>query len=269
MPSHDPGVSTFGSLRVRNYRLYAAGQTVSVGGTWMQSIATGWLSLQLSHSGAVLGLVIGARWVPLLLFGPWGGLVADRLDNRRLMFVTQSCLAILSTGLGVLSWCGVLTLPVLVAMVVATGCVGVFDGPSRQSLIPQLVDRRLLPNAIALNSVMMNGAKLIGPALGGGLIEAVGVTPCFLANGLSFVVVVVSLLLMRWSELRPAQREVRAKGQIRAGLSYVARTPELRYPLLMVVVTGILTWEFPVTLPLITTSTFHAGAGRTAARWPS
>jgi MFS family permease len=139
--------------------------------------------------------------------------------------------------------------------------VNVFDGPSRQSLIPQLVDRRLLPNAIALNSVMMNSAKLIGPALGGGLIAAVGVTPCFLSNGLSFVVVVLSLLLMRWSDLQPAEREVRAKGQIRAGLRYVGRNPALLYPLLMVVVTGILTWEFPVTLPLLTTSTFHAGAG--------
>ena len=251
----------FGSLRVRNYRLYAIGQTVSVGGTWMQSIATGWLALQLSHSGTVLGVVIGARFAPLLLLGPWGGLIVDRVDNRRLIVITQTCLALLSYGLAALAWCGVLTLPVLIAMVTGMGCVNVFDGPSRQSLIPQLVDRRLLPNAIALNSVMMNGAKLVGPAVGGGLISAIGVTPCFLANGTSFAVVVGTLLLMRWSELYPAERATRAKGQIRAGLVYVGRNPALLYPLLMVVVTGILTWEFPVTLPLITTATFHAGAG--------
>lgn len=261
--SHEPGdpVPTFGSLRVRNYRLYAIGQTVSVGGTWMQSIATGWLALQLSHSGTVLGVVVGARWIPMLLFGPWGGLIADRADNRRLLLLTQSCLAFLSSALGVLAWSGLLTLPVLVAMVVAMGCVNVFDGPARQSLIPQLVDQRYLANAIALNSVMLNGAKLVGPALGGGLISAIGVAPCFLANGMSFLVVVATLLLMRWSELRPAERAAREKGQIRAGLRYVADTPDLRHPLLMVVVTGILTWEFPVTLPLITSSVFHAGAG--------
>jgi MFS family permease len=226
----------------------------------MQQIAVGWLTLQISHSGTVLGIVTGARYLPILLFGSWGGLVADRVNNRRLLTFTQACLAALGFLLAMLSWDGLVTLPVLLAVVVSLGLVNVFDGPSRQSLIPQLVDKGHLTNAIALNSVMMNSAKMIGPALGGAVIATVGVTPCFFADALSFVAVIMSLLLMRAGEIYAAERETRAKGQIRAGLRYIGHRPALLYPLLMVVVTGILTWEFPVSLPLITTATFHGGA---------
>jgi MFS family permease len=262
-PSHtaaEPGFSMFGSLRIRNYRLYAIGQGISVAGNWMQNIAVGWLTLELTHSGTMLGIVTGARYAPVLLFGSWGGVIADRSDNRRLLTVTQTAMALVSFLLAFLSWRGLATLPVLLAAVVSLGMVNVFDGPSRQSLISQLVDRKHLINAIALNSVMMNTAKIVGPGLGGVLVAAVGVTPCFFINALSFVAVIISLLVMRPSEFSPAERAVRAKGQIMAGLRYVADTPSLRYPLLMVIVTGILTWEFPVTLPLLTTTGFHAGA---------
>jgi MFS family permease len=260
LATSEPRITMFASLRIRNYRLFTIGQTVSVGGSWMQNIATGWLALQLSHHGAVLGIVVGARFLPVLLFGPWGGLIADRLDNRRLLAYTQACLAVISTVLAVLSQLGRVTLPVLLILVICLGFVTVFDGPSRQILINQLVERRHLRNAIALNSVLMNVAKMIGPALAGVVIATVGVTPCFFLNAGSYLAVILSLVLMRSSELLPASREVRAKGQIRAGLTYVSQTSGLLYPLLMVTVTGILTWEFPVTLPLITTLTFHAGA---------
>jgi MFS family permease len=255
-----PRVSTFGSLRIRNYRLFATGQALSVVGNWMQNIAIGWLALQLSHSGVVLGIVTGARYLPILLFGPWGGLIGDRANNRRLLTFTQACLALISVVLAALSWGNLITLPVLIVIVVSLGIVNVFDGPSRQSLISQLVERRYLTNAIALNSTMMNMAKMIGPAVGGIMIATIGLTPCFWIDALSFGPVIASLLMINAAELFPPEREVRARGQIRAGLRYVTRTPQLLQPLLMVVVTGILTWEFPVSLPLLTTSAFHGDA---------
>ncbi|HEY2792280.1 MAG TPA: MFS transporter [Micromonosporaceae bacterium] len=258
-PADEP-VSMFGSLRIRNYRLFAGGQTISIVGTWMQNIAIGWLALQLSHSGTALGVVMAARFVPILFFGPWGGLLADRVDNRRLLTVTQVSLVTLSTALAVLSWRGLVTLPLLVALELMLGVTNVFDNPSRQNLIAQLVDRRHLGNAIALNSTTINMAKVAGPGVAGLIISTFGITPCFVCNAISYVAVVVSLLMIRSAEMYPLHRPSRAKGQIRDGLRYVMQTRELLYPMLMVVVTGILTWEFPVSLPLLTTDTFHAGA---------
>lgn len=251
---------TFASLRIRNYRLYFFGQGVSVAGNWMQNIAVAWLVLQLSHSGSVLGLMTAARFVPLVLLGPWGGLIADRLDTRRLLTATQTCSAALAASLAVLSWRGAVTLPVLLAVVLALGMVNVFDNPSRQSLISQLVDREHLGNAIALNSIAMNSSRVLGPGVGGALIAAWGITPCFFVNAVSFMGVIASLLAMRPAEMVDLEREPRAKGQIVAGFRYVRRTPAIVRPLLMVAVTGVLTWEFPVTLPLIISGTFHRDA---------
>lgn len=256
----DARVSMFSSLRVRNYRVYFSGQSVSVAGSWMQNLAIGWQALQLSHSGTVLGIVTGARFLPLLLLGPWGGLVADRVDNRRLLTITQAAMAAVSFLLGTLSLLHLVTLPVLAILVLCLGLVNVIDGPSRQILISQLVDRRLLPNAIALNSVAMNTSRIFGPAVGGAIIARVGVTSCFYINAVSFVAVIASLLMIRASEMFPSEREVRDKGQVRAGLRYVRRTPRLLRPLVLVIVTGVFAWEFPVTMPLITTSTFHQDA---------
>ncbi|MFG2427450.1 MFS transporter [Streptomyces sp. NPDC048590] len=247
------------SLGVRNYRLYMAGQTVSVAGNWMQSVAVGWLALELTHSGTMLGMVTAARYLPIVLLGAWGGLVVDRHDRRRLLTGTQLCFGALAALLTALSWGGLVNLPLLVAIMLLLGVVNVFDSPARQSLISELVDRDLLPNAIAVNSTLVNTAKLVGPALAGVTIAALGVTPCFALDTLSFVAVVVSLLSLRTAEMRPTEREVPAKGQIRAGIAYVRSTPQLLQPMIMVYVTGILTWEFPVTLPLLTTSVFHAG----------
>lgn len=250
----------FSSLRVHNYRLYFFGQGTSVAGNWMQNVAIGWLVLQLSHSGIVLGAVTAARFVPLVLFGPWGGLLADRLDKLRMLTVTQACMAALSFALATLSGLGLVTLPVLLVIVTGLGVVGVFDGPARQSLIASLVDRDRLANAIALNSIAMNASRIVGPGVGGVLIATLGVTPCFFANALSFGGVIVSLLAMRESELLPAEREVRSKKQIRAGLHYIRHSPTLLGALLMVTVAGTFAWELPVTLPLLASSTFHGNA---------
>lgn len=250
----------FGSLHIPNYRLYFFGQSISVAGNWMQNVGIGWLVLQLTHSGTILGIVTAARYAPLLLVGPWGGLLADRVNNRRLLLITQSCSAGLSFILAMLSLTGTVSVPAVVVLVVLLGLVNVFDGPSRQSLISQLVPRTHLGNAIALNSISMNSSRVIGPGIAGALIATIGITPCFFANAISFFAVVASLLSMRVGELVPAERAVPAKGQIVAGWKYVLGKPELRYSLSMVIITGILTWEFPVTLPLFTTGTFHAGA---------
>jgi len=249
----------FASLHVYNYRLYFAGQSVSVAGNWMQNVAISWVVLQLSHSGFVLGAVTAARFVPLLLLGPWGGLISDRSDKRRLMIRTQVCAAALSLVLALLSWTRHTSVPTLVVVVALLGMVNVFDGPARQSLISNMVTRDRLANAIALNSIAMNSSRIVGPGLAGLLIATLGATPCFFFNALSFGAVIASLLAMRRSELVPSKREVRSKGQIRAGLRYMARTPALLGPLVMATVAGTFAWEFPVTLPLLTSMTFHAG----------
>lgn len=252
--------STFSSLGSHNYKLFFTGQVVSQAGSWMQNLGIGWATLQLSHSGLVLGIVTAARFVPLVLLGPWGGLVADRSDSRRLLTITQTCMGVLSLLLAICTAAGWLGLPLLILVVTALGLVNVADNPSRQSLIPQLVDEKNLANAIALNSVAMNLSRVMGPSIGGVVIATLGVAPCFFINAASFAAVIFSLLAMRSSEIRPRERERRAKGQIRAGLRYVAMNPGLMRPMILVTVTGILTWEFPVSLPLMTTSTFHADA---------
>lgn len=253
-------VATFASLRFHNYRLFFFGQSISVGGNWMQNIAIGWFVLELSHSGTVLGMVTAARFLPLVLLGPWGGVVSDRMDNRRLLTATQTTSALLSFVLAGTAWAGVLNIPLLFVLVILLGLVNVFDNPSRQSLISELVGREYLANAIALNSTSINFARVFGPALGGALIAGLGVSLCFFVNAISYVAVIVSLVVMRADEIISAERAVRSKGQIVAGLRYIRDTPELLRPLTMVAVTGILTWEFPVSLPLLTTGTFHRGA---------
>ncbi|WP_427918829.1 MFS transporter [Streptomyces sp. cg40] len=254
-----PRIGSFASLRLRNYRLYAVGQTISVIGNWVQNIAVGWLTLQLSHSGTMLGIVTGSRYLPVLLLGVWGGLVVDRHDTRALLTATQICFAVQAAVLTALCWAHVMNLPLLVIIMLLLGLTNVFDNPARQSLISELVDREHLANAIAINSTFINTAKLIGPGVAGVVIAGLGVTPCFALDTVSFVAVIVSLLMLRTAEMYPADREVRAKGQIRAAIANVCRTPELLHPMAMVYVTGILTWEFPVTLPLLTTSAFSGG----------
>ncbi|HEX3649422.1 MAG TPA: MFS transporter [Pseudonocardiaceae bacterium] len=255
-----PTGGTFSSLRVFNYRLYFFGQGISVAGNWMQNVAIAWLVLQLTDNAVILGAVTAARFVPLVLLGPLGGLVTDRSDKRRLLTATQFALGSLALLLAVLAWLHAVSLVVLLVIVVALGLVNAFDGPARQSLISNLVGRDRLANAVALNSVALNSSRIIGPAIGGGLIATLGIAPCFFVNALSFVAVIASLLAMRTAELYPSLRETRSPGQIRAGVRYVARTHTVLAPLMMVTVAGIFAWEFPVSLPLVVVDTFHTNA---------
>jgi MFS family permease len=257
-PVGDGGRGTmFAALRVRNYRLYTAGQIVNVAGNWMQNVAIGWLVLQLTHNGLALGAVTAARYLPILLFGPWGGLVADRLDKRRLMCLTAIIEACLALTLGILVATHAVTVWLTVALVLAFGLVDVFDSPARQSFINNLVGRERIGNAIALNSIVVNSARILGPGAAGVLIATLGVAPCFFINAGSFAAIIASLLAMRPAELIPSSRDTRSRGQIRAALRHVRDEPALLTALIMVAVAGTFAWEFPVTLPLYTSQTFH------------
>lgn len=250
----------FSSLRVRNFRLYMTGLTVSVAGNWMQNVAVGWLVLQLTHSGGILGLVTAARFAPLLVLGAWGGLVADRHDKRLLLRVTAAVQLLTATGLGVLSLTHVITIWSLTGLILVAGVVDVIDTPSRQAFMNNIVGRERLGNAIALNSVLINGARIIGPGIAGWVIASAGVGPCFLFNAASYAATYLGLQVMRSDELIPSATETAAKGQIRDGLRYVRDTPALRTPLLLVAVAGAFAWEFQVTIPLFTSDTFDGGA---------
>jgi MFS family permease len=248
------------SLRQRNYRLFFFGQLISVAGTWMQTVAQSFVVLDLTHSGTQLGLTTAARFLPMFIFGPVGGLFADRMDKQRVLYVTQTLAGLLAAAFAVLLATGSIRLWVVYLLALALGFVNVFDNPARQSFISEMVPAGELPNAVTLNSVAMNMARVFGAALGGVIAAAIGLPLCFACNALSFAAVLISLAAMRKSQLFPAKRVAREKGQVRQGLRYVRSTPELLIPLLMIAVVGTLAWEFQVTLPLMASKIFHGGA---------
>ena len=248
------------SLRQRNYRLFFFGQLVSVAGTWMQTVAQSFVVLDLTHSGTQLGLTTAARFLPMFLFGPVGGVFADRMDKRRVLYLTQTLAGLLAGAFAVLVGTGSLRLWTVYLLALALGLVNVFDNPARQAFISEMVTADDLANAVTLNSVAMNMARVFGAALGGVIAAAIGLALCFAVNALSFGAVLISLVAMRGSELFPAVRVPRRKRQVRAGLRYVRSTPELLIPLIMIAVIGTLAWEFQVSLPLMANKVFGGGA---------
>jgi len=248
------------SLRQRNYRLYFTGQLVSMMGTWTQTVAQSFLVLDLTHSGTQLGLTTAARFLPMLIFGPAGGLFADRRDKQRVLYVTQTCAGLLAGVFAVLIATHTIQLWTIYLLAITLGFVNVFDNPARQSFISEMVPPDDLPNAVSLNSVSMNIARVFGAALGGAGVAVLGLALCFACNAISFGAVLLSLVAMRRSELYPARRVAKERGQIRQGLHYVRSTPELLIPLLMIAVVGTLAWEFQVTLPLMASKVFGGGA---------
>jgi MFS family permease len=248
------------SLRQRNYRLFFFGQLVSIAGTWMQTVAQSFVVLDLTHSGTQLGLTTAARFLPMFVFGPLGGVFADRMDRRRVLYVTQALSGLLAGVFAVTVGTHSIRLWIVYLLALALGFVNVFDNPARQSFISEMVSNGDLPNAVTLNSVAANMARVFGAALGGVIAAAIGLALCFTFNALSFGAVLVSLAAMRTSELFPAERVSRQKKQVRQGLRYVRNTPELLIPLLMIAVVGTLAWEFQVSLPLMASKVFHGGA---------
>ena len=247
------------SLHQRNYRLFFFGQLVSVAGTWMQTVAQSFLVLELTHSATQLGLVTAARFLPMFAFGPLGGVFADRMDKQRVLYVTQSLAGLLAGAFAILVATHSIRLWIVYLLALALGFVNVFDNPARQSFIAEMVPAKDLANAVMLNSVAMNMARVFGAALAGVIAAALGLALCFACNAVSFGAVLISLAAMRRSELFPAKRVAREKGQVRQGLRYVRATPELLIPLLMIAVIGTLAWEFQVTLPLMASKVFHGG----------
>jgi MFS family permease len=248
------------SLRQWNYRLFFFGQLISVIGTWMQTVAQSFLVLDLTHSGTQLGLAIAARFLPVFLFGPLGGVFADRLDKQRVLYVTQTLQGLLAAVFSVLIATGAIHMWIVYLLAIALGGVNVFDNPARQSFISEMVPPEDLPNAVTLNSVAVNMARVFGAALGGVIAAAIGLSLCFACNAISFGAVLISLVAMRRNELRPAQRIARQPGQVRQGLAYVRSTPELLIPLVLIAIVGTLAWEFQVSLPLMANQVFHGGA---------
>jgi MFS family permease len=260
---HRAGAKTFRALHVRNFRLYFIGQIVSVSGTWMQTVALGLLILSdhLHGNGFDVGAATALQYVPMLLFGTWGGVVADRVNKRNLLFFTQGAAGLLALVLAVLTGFDVIRMWEVFFLATLLGVANLFTNPTRQAFVSEMVGRELLPNAVSLNSVLMNSARVIGPAIGGVLIYTIGFAACFYVNAASYVAVIVALALMRQSELASTGRVSRAKGQVREGLRYAWSNPNLRNPLLAMAVVGTLAFNFTTTLPLLAEYTFHGGPG--------
>jgi MFS family permease len=251
---------TFSALRFRNYRLYFFAQAISFSGTWMQSIAQAWLVLKLTGSGTALGTVMAMQFLPTLFLAPFGGMIADRLDKRRLIMATQSVAGLLALVLGLVTISGRVELWMVYAIAAGFGAVTAIDNPSRQTFVMEMVGPADVSNAVTLNSVVVNAARVIGPAIGGVLIVTVGIGQCFVVNAVSYLAVVVALMLIRREELHPSARSVRAPRQLRDGFHYAWNTPTLRTTLVMLVLIGTFTYEFSTTLPLLARFTFDVGA---------
>jgi MFS family permease len=252
--------ATFRSLRVRNYRLFASGQVVSLSGTWAQRVAQDWLVLDLSHnSGVALGITTGLQFLPVLLFGLYGGVLADRYDKRNLLVAAQAVMGVLALVLGLLVVTGNVQLWHVYVLAFLLGMASVVDTPVRQSFVVEMVGPDDLPNAVSLNSATFNTSRIIGPALAGLAISGVGTGPVFLLNAASYVAVIVGLCAMRTDELFGARRVARARGQLREGLSYVRSQPQLMVPIVLVFLVGTFGLNFQITLALVAKEVFHKG----------
>jgi len=250
---------SFDSLHVPNYRRYFAGQVVSVSGNWMQMVAETWLMLELTGSGVAVGLTAAAQFLPILLFGAYGGLIADRYDKRRLLMLTQTVMAVPALVLLGLTAEGAIEPWMILALAFARGSVNAVDNPTRQAFVIEMVGSNRLVNAVSLNSVIVHSSRMVGPALAGLLIAAAGVEPCFMLNAATFAVMIVALSRMEPAELRTPRRAEREPGALRAALRYVRATPALAVPLAMMALVGTLGFNFQVLLPLLAKSSFEGG----------
>jgi MFS family permease len=265
-PANSERGATFAALANRNFRKFFYGQAVSMIGTWMQSVAQSWLVLELTGSGSklgsgtALGWVIALQMIPVLFGAPYAGLVADRLDKRKILVGTQSVMGVLALVLGLLSVTHTAQLWMVYVLAFLLGCANAVDNPTRQSFVLEMVGPVHLRNAVTLNSVLVNAARAVGPAVAGILIATVGVGICFLINAGTFVAVLFALITLDVSELRPSPPAVRAKGQLREGFAYVRDTPSLLVPLGMMALVGMLAYEFQVVLPIVASHSYGGGA---------
>lgn len=253
---------TFSSLSVsRNFRLYFFGQIISASGTWVNATATSWLVLRITGSGVALGVNTALLFLPMLVLGAWGGVLADRFDKRRILIGTQAAFAVTSLVLFALVGTGAIELWMVYVLSFVDGLMVALDNPTRQSFYAEMVGSEHVSNAVSLNSAAFTGSRIIGPAIAGILIATVGLATCFVVDGISYLAVLIALVAMRPRELRRVERSSRERGHLVAGLRYVWRTDELRRPLLVMAVIFTLAFNFAVLLPLLAEETFHTGAG--------
>ena len=253
--------STFSSLKIRNYRLFATGAIVSNTGTWMSRITQDWLVLSLTGSSAAVGITTALQFLPMLLFGLYGGVIADRHPKRRMLFFTKGALGLCGLALAVLTLSEQVQVWHVYLVAFLLGMVTVVDNPTRQTFVSEMVGPDQVRNAVSLNSANFNSARLIGPAVAGVLISTVGSGWAFLINGLTFLAPIIGLLLMRTSELHKVERVPPGKGQLREGLRYVAARPELIWPIVLIGFVGTFGYNFPIWLTAFADEVFHAGAG--------
>ncbi len=259
------GKKTFSSLSVRNYRLYFIGQFISLSGTWMQTVANGWLVLTISHSGTQVGIVAALEFVPMLIFGPWGGLLADRYNKKKLLYATSALAGFVTLLLGVLVLADMVQLWMLYIAALLGGLTRLVDNPARQSFVHELVGPELIKNAVSLNATVNNLSRAVGPSIGSILIAGIGIGFCFIFNALSFVAVMIALHLMRDSELHTTEVHPKRPGQIREGFRYVMETPAIRNTLIMMTLIGTFVYEFQVSLPILAKDTFLGDAASYSA----
>ena len=255
---------TFGSLRTRNYRLFFFGQLISFVGEWMQIMAEAWLLLTLTDNGAAVGGAFAFRFAPVLLFGLWGGVIADRFDRRTILLITQSLAGILAIALWLLVLTGAAQVWSVYAIAFGLGLVTVVDHPAHSAFVEEMVGREQMPNAIALNSAVSNSARITGPAIAALVIAQVGVAWVFFVNAVSFIAVVGSLLAMRRGELLPVHRSVEP-ARVREGIAYAWGIVEMRGTIVILGVVGTMVWNFPTFTTLLAHDTFHGGAGLAGA----
>jgi MFS family permease len=254
LPAHP---AAFAALAVPNFRRYVSGQSLSLIGTWVETVAQALLVLRLTHSGTVLGLTTAARYAPVLLLSPYAGLVVDRSPKRHVLLGTQAGLGLVSAALGAAVLTGYIRLWQVVVLAVAFGILSAVDNPARQAFVQEVVGRDLVRNAVTLNSTSVNVARVIGPAIAAVLVATIGIGWCFVVNAASFGFVIVSLLSLDTSRLHPVPPVPRGRGQLRAGLRYAVGVPAIIRPLLMMAIIGTFTFEFEVSLPLLAETTFH------------
>ncbi|MFJ8132797.1 MFS transporter [Streptomyces hydrogenans] len=252
---------TFSSLSIRNYRLFFTGAIVSNTGTWMARITQDWLVLSLTGSAAAVGITTALQFLPMLLFGLYGGVIADRYPKRRLLLVSQAALGLCGLALAALTLSGQVQVWHVYLIAFLLGMVTVVDNPARQSFVSEMVGPDQLRNAVSLNSANFQSARLVGPAVAGVLIAGVGSGWAFLINGLSFLAPLAALWLMRTGELHKVERAPRGKGQLREGLRYVAGRPDLIWPIVLVGFIGTFGFNFPIWLTAFSEEVFHVGAG--------
>jgi len=252
--------SRWRSLRIRNYRFYFVGQSISATGSWMQKIGHAWLVLELTGSGVWLGAVAALQQLPVLLLGAWAGLVVDRTDKHRLLMITQSIACALALVLGALTAAGLMKVWMVLVLALLAGAADAFDRPTRHTFVMEMVGPDDLRNAITLNNVVMNASKSVGPAIAGLLIATVGLSASFFVNALSYVAVIAMLAAMDVPALLKVEPAERRPGQLRDGLRHVRETPGLVTPLIIMTLSGLVAYEWTTTLPLFARDAFGGGA---------